>query len=124
MSDLMKKVFKDKRYQFGYNDAMDIALDKERELQAKIERLTAKIEGLEDVFDSQQLLIAESMNYATDLQAKINKLEGVCAITGIIEREKKYIAAQAKVEELRSYIPRGLLDELDRAALKEKVSDE
>ena len=113
----MKKVFKDKRYQFGYNDAMDIALNKERELQAKIERL-------EDVFDSQQLLIAESMNYATDLQAKINKLEGVCAITGIIEREKKYIAAQAKVEELRSYIPRGLLDELDRAALKEKVSDE
>ena len=69
MSDLMKKVFNDKRYQFGYNDAMDVAFNSERELKAKVDAL-----------------------------------EGLCAITGVIEREKKYIAAQAKVEELTTGI--------------------
>ena len=35
-----------------------------------------------------------------DLEAKVVELEGLCAITGVIEREKKYIALQAKVEKL------------------------
>ena len=64
MSDIMKKVFNDKRYQFGYNDAMDVAFNNERKLKAKVEEekgilemykasaerrikeLTAKVEGL------------------------------------------------------------------------------
>ena len=46
MSDLMKKVFNDKRYQFGYNDAMDVAFNNERELKAKIRELKTKIKEL------------------------------------------------------------------------------
>jgi len=32
--------------------------------------------------------------------SKVEKLEGLCAITGVIEREKKYIELQTKVERL------------------------
>ena len=43
MSDLMKKVFNDKRYQFGYNDAMDVAFNSERDLQAKVDDILSAI---------------------------------------------------------------------------------
>jgi len=43
-------------------------------------------------------------NKLIELQARVDALEGLCAITGVIEREKKYIAAQAKVEELTTGI--------------------
>ena len=39
MGKLKKKIFTDKKYQFGYNDAMQIALDNERELKEQIYRL-------------------------------------------------------------------------------------
>ena len=38
------------------------------------------------------------------LKAQVKALEGLCAITGVIEREKKYIAAEAKVEELTKLV--------------------
>ena len=39
MSELKKKIFNDKKYQFGYNDAMNIAIANERELKKQIYRL-------------------------------------------------------------------------------------
>ena len=46
----MKKVFNDKQYQFGYNDAMDVAFNSERELKAKVEELTAALQNLVDYY--------------------------------------------------------------------------
>jgi len=37
--------------------------------------LQAKVEEFKGVFERQQLLIAEGMNYTTDLQAKVDRLE-------------------------------------------------
>ena len=47
---------------------------------------------------------AELLSMVESLQAKVEELEGLCAITGVIEREKKYIALQAKVEGLEEKI--------------------
>ena len=59
MTALKKKIFDNKQYQFGYNDAMDIALERERELEARIEKLTTEALRLVDVCNVRQAKIDE-----------------------------------------------------------------
>jgi len=96
MSELKKKVFKDKQYQFGYNDAMDVALNKERELQATITSLR-NIEKIKGYLD----LSIEN----TELQAKVDELTAKLKQRDfqdeVLEETGRLLdKSQAKVEEL------------------------
>ena len=79
-------------------DVADMLKDYTKELQAKIKEL-------EDVFDRQQLLIAESMDYTTDLQAKVDELTAKLKQRDfqdeVLEETGRLLdKSQAKVEEL------------------------
>jgi len=52
----------------NHDDIMGSATQQLAEAQAKVEEFKG-------VFERQQLLIAEGMNYTTDLQAKVDRLE-------------------------------------------------
>ena len=65
-------------------------------------RLEAKVEDLRRGLDDMTGMYRVACENRAAAYAKVEELEGLCAITGIIEREKKYIAAEAKVEQLKA----------------------
>jgi len=56
MTALKKKIFSNKQYQFGYNDAMDVAFNNERKLKAKVEELRECVNIAQDYVDSEHLI--------------------------------------------------------------------
>ena len=75
MTALKKKIFSNKQYQFGYNDAMDIALEKELELEARIKKLTIENENINTNLTKEALRLVDVCNKR---QEEIDEL--TCAI--------------------------------------------
>ena len=74
MGELKKKLFDDKRYQRGYNNAMNIAFERERELQDQIEYLQRNLDDMTGMYR-----VASEHRMATymkvqELQEKIEKM--------------------------------------------------
>jgi len=120
VSDLMKKVFNDKRYQFGYNDAMQIAFDNVRELKATIERIT--YDAAEDAQVAKED-IADLKATVTELTADWNT-ERTVFVKRITELESTFDKAMEMLYE--AYAGTVRMKEVDaiKAALKQEYEDD
>ena len=90
---------------------VDYLLKRIDELEAELKaqygvnhRLYSSIEELEGDVTHLTSCQSELIRQREELQAEVEELEGLCAITGVIEREKKYIAAEAEVEGLKKQL--------------------
>ena len=90
-------------------------------LQARVDELETRVEELKRGLKIANTFAVSRRKVIADLQTKVDKLEGVCAITGIIEREKKYIATEAKVERYRKCLQRIVDEGWDRYGCAEAL---
>ena len=126
MTKLKKMIFNAKQYQFGYNDAMNVAFENERELKAlieelertnkkhckahlmsidKIDKLQAKVEELTKPVENEKIQSAVKF-LRWYIEPKTEYGENRCKdIADLIERfAREKAQLQAKVEELKTAV--------------------
>jgi hypothetical protein len=86
MTELKKKIFRGKIYQYGYNDAMQVALDHAAELNAEIRKLQATIDEQNEFIKHDYISMKNHVEKTQYLEATVTRLRNE------VERYDKRVA--------------------------------